>query len=317
MKQFHNPDEAAFSFQKGEERGLKYFYDTLYAALCYFCFRIMKDKDDAEDIVIVAFEKIWDNRHGFTQAIKIKSWLYAVCRNASFDYLRDKKKLDVITKDITWIKQNEVSTCQEDDIIKAEVYRELYEHITKLPNRCRLVIELYLQGCERSKIVNKLNISESTINSQRQVGIEYLKAYFNGWKKPSITKTDNRNEEMKSLALQGRSPKEIAAIFSLDYRHVTRIVQDINNETKRKRYEEIAALYSQRMPVKEIADKFNMSISGVTIIAKKYGDRRLNTTEKVLQAVREGITSREELLKIEGLKLSSLQNIIWKYKLAI
>ena len=60
------------------------------------------------------------------------------------------------------------------EMMEEEVYRELYAAIQKLPERCRRIFLLKLDGEENQKIADMLQISEETVRSQLRRGKELL-----------------------------------------------------------------------------------------------------------------------------------------------
>lgn len=65
----------------GNSMALSYFFDLPYQALCYFAESIVKDQQEAEDIVATSFFKVWDKYTDFETAQNIKAFLYISTKN--------------------------------------------------------------------------------------------------------------------------------------------------------------------------------------------------------------------------------------------
>ena len=89
-------------------------------------------------------------------------------RNRSLNYLRDSRSVSIEGFE----KQSDEDFLRE--MMEEEVYRELYAAIQKLPERCRQIFLLKLDGEENQKIADKLQISEETVRSQLRRGKELL-----------------------------------------------------------------------------------------------------------------------------------------------
>lgn len=59
--------------------------------------------------------------------------------------------------------------------MREEIYRELYLTIQELPDRCREVFELHLQGKKNEEIAELLALPEETVKMCKREIITYLK----------------------------------------------------------------------------------------------------------------------------------------------
>jgi RNA polymerase sigma-70 factor (ECF subfamily) len=163
------------SFQAGEERGFSFFFKEFYAALCYFSYTIIKDRDAAEDIAEEAFIKLWERHPSFENAANIKSFLYAIVRNASIDWLRQQKKRLSYTKEIIYLAEEKESFI-EQQIIEAETYREVVASLKILPPKCRQIFRMiYFEGKDYGQIASELNLSINTIRVQKARALAMLR----------------------------------------------------------------------------------------------------------------------------------------------
>lgn len=168
------------SFQRGEEKGFTYFFNNLYPALVYFCFRILNDKDAAEDVVDETFIKIWERHQTFTHPQVIKSWLYISSRNACLNVLAQKGRRNEHKKRLA-----EQMECESEDsilskIIIAEVIAEMHKYIRILPSQCKTIFEhLYIKGHSVRETSNMLKLSISTIKNQKARGLDIIRKKYN------------------------------------------------------------------------------------------------------------------------------------------
>ena len=108
----------------------KYFNEAkLYVVtLCH-------DAALAEDIVSDSFYKAFTRIDEEKESFKF--WLFKVCRNAYFDYLKRAKRNAELTENLA----NDADVAS--DIIKDEEYKALYRAISLLKDNYREVIQLY------------------------------------------------------------------------------------------------------------------------------------------------------------------------------
>ena len=168
--------DAAFqALQVGAEKGLEAFYHLYYAPLTYFACKLTSNQPAAEDIVTEAFIKLWGNREKLTTPYSVKSYLYSTVRNAAIDWLRVQKRQAQHQQDIRY-RSETTETAILHYMIEAETTHQLYTALESLPPKCRQVFSLfYLHSKELKEIARIMNISVTTVKSQKERAIELLR----------------------------------------------------------------------------------------------------------------------------------------------
>lgn len=175
-KPTYDSEEYSLAFHSGEEKGFDFFYRELYPSLYFFANRITNDTFEAEDIVSHAFIKIWERHSQFDKAKNIRAYLYQIVRNDCLKSLSKKSKLVEVQNEVKYLAEPELNNNCEADIIRAEFYGQLYKAIDSLPSECRKIFKLlYIQGKTVKEISEELNLSVSTIKTQKGRGIAVLR----------------------------------------------------------------------------------------------------------------------------------------------
>lgn len=168
--------EMIFAFQKGEEKGFDFFFRELFPPLCFFANHILDNRCEAEDIASSAFIKIWKKHSQFNDAKNIRSYLYQIVRNDCLKFHQQQKRSTIITKEIRYLSIGDLENNYEADVIRAEFLGEIYKAINTLPTECRKIFKmLYIQGKSIKEISNELEITTSTIRTQKARGLAVLK----------------------------------------------------------------------------------------------------------------------------------------------
>jgi RNA polymerase sigma-70 factor (family 1) len=151
-------------------------FDKLYASLCMYANRIIDDREESKDLVAKAFLVLWEKERDFEDLSHLKAFLYTVTRNACIDHVKSSKIQEEQMARIT--QQIDISEQQiERAINEAEILKELYAAIKKLPNRCRKAFILtHLEGLSRSEAATRLGVSENTLKNQVQFAKKRLRA---------------------------------------------------------------------------------------------------------------------------------------------
>jgi RNA polymerase sigma-70 factor (ECF subfamily) len=165
---------------KDKVRVIESLFAGNYSALCFFAYSFLKDKDAAEDIAQESFECLWTNFENVTgQTSSQLSYLYTIARNKCLNILRHTKvrdrahNEDLPALDALWEEDH------QENLIRSEVYNEIFNAIQRLPAQCRKIYEMaYFQEMPEKKIADTLNISVHSVKSQKQRGKKLLKKYL-------------------------------------------------------------------------------------------------------------------------------------------
>ncbi|WP_339070993.1 RNA polymerase sigma-70 factor [Chitinophaga sp. 212800008-4] len=158
-------DEGAFSI----------VFREYYAVLCAFAQKIIQTAADPEDLVNEVFLRLWNRSEVFEDARHLKDFLYKSTRNACFDALKrathSKERQAVFLE-----SQDAWETATDLEMIRMEVFNELYREISQLPEQCGKIIRMgYIEGLKNEEIARQLGLSVQTVKNQKTRGVMLLK----------------------------------------------------------------------------------------------------------------------------------------------
>lgn len=157
--------------QKNEEAFHQLFL-RFHSYLVVFAVRRMGDTEAAEDIVQDTFVSVWENDRLYNSFIGLKAWLYELVHNKCLNYLKHK---NVEYKYYSHLSFHSTDESDAFDLTQEEVYRRLYLAVRELPEKCRAVFELHLEGRKNDEIAVLLGISVLTVKAHKQNAVRYLK----------------------------------------------------------------------------------------------------------------------------------------------
>ena len=167
-------DEDAFS--EIVKRYEKFVFSSVFAEL--------KHEDDTFDTSQEVFIRLWNAAGSFRCESTLKTWLYRMCKNCAYDYMRKfyKHKTISLTRldndgEITETDiEEDCERSPEQTAISNERQRMVRKAIQDLPEEQREVIVLReIEEMPYSDIANLLGISEGTVKSRISRGREALK----------------------------------------------------------------------------------------------------------------------------------------------
>lgn len=158
------------TFIRGNEKGLKFYFEKLYPSLCVFANRFLNASEISEDIVSECFFKVWCRHDMFKNESHLESYLY----KAVYNQCLKTKRLKLNEK----LSENYDLTGPDyfSEIIKSETLRHLYQAIEALPTQCRVVFtQLYVEGKTVRETADEMGVAVSTVKAQKARGLILLK----------------------------------------------------------------------------------------------------------------------------------------------
>ena len=151
-------------------------FNEFYNSLVYFGMRYVERMEIAEDLVQELFTNVWESKTQYASFTSFKTFLYTSVRNAALDYLKHKdvegnylqKMLDSHS---TTFRMEE----EEEGFFSEEVYRQLLQTIDALPDRCREVFLMYMEGKKNEEIATALHVSLETVKTQKKRAMSFLR----------------------------------------------------------------------------------------------------------------------------------------------
>jgi len=148
------------AFAEIVNRHAKRFYSIAY--------RILFNKDEAEDVVQQAFLKLWEKRLDWNneKRAKFTTWFYRVVINLCFDHNRKKKELSL--ENFTNSNGNSNLKHERQDTLFGEGQKQalLERYIWQLPERQRLALDLcFYEGLSNKEAAGVMGIKLKALQS--------------------------------------------------------------------------------------------------------------------------------------------------------
>ena len=83
--------KAAAELQNGSVQAFHLLYHKYKTAVYRYCYRLLNDRDLADDAFQETFVRVYENRDTFN-GDNFKSWVFTIARNTCYNYLRTKKQ---------------------------------------------------------------------------------------------------------------------------------------------------------------------------------------------------------------------------------
>jgi RNA polymerase sigma-70 factor (family 1) len=167
--------ELAGLLKSGDHAAFTEIYNRYWAALFRHAQKMLRDEDEAVDIVQDVFTTIWHKNTELTVTSSIRAYLYSAVRNRIISNIRHAKVHESYLDSLTeLIEKGEYVT--DEQVRFREFSAQVEEEISKLPPKMREVFELSRnEGMSHRQIAEELNIADETVKKQIYKALKALR----------------------------------------------------------------------------------------------------------------------------------------------
>lgn len=162
-----------------DQVAFQWLYDQYSPALHGVVLRIMRDEEQAQDVLQDVFIKIWKNLDSYDAGKgRLFTWLLNVARNTAIDALRARKThpTNAIRTDEENVhiidRQHNTQQPNPDHIGVQEIVSQLR------PERRQLIDLVYFGGYTHEEAAEELNLPLGTVKTRVRAALQELKQLF-------------------------------------------------------------------------------------------------------------------------------------------
>ena len=161
------------TFSPSERDTIRELFEQHYTPLVLFARNCVPDMEADKDIVQEIFLALIESAKTFGTPDELKAYLYTAVKNKCLKHLRHEK----VKQEYSDAHRDEPSEEESyfNRVLEEEVcYSLLVQEIELLPDQCRKVFKLILEGKANPEIAADLHISIETVKSHKQSGKKIL-----------------------------------------------------------------------------------------------------------------------------------------------
>lgn len=160
--------------KSGTSKGsdIDWLYEQYYNQLVLWADTILKDMDQAEDVVQDLFVRLWEKN--LCEALMgegIKSYLYTSVRNTALRRLKNYAVLETLP-DISVVEK----VWEDQEQTHQEIIERVLSEIEKLPPRSREILKcVHLKNMKYAEVAEQMGISVATVKTLLVRSIKILR----------------------------------------------------------------------------------------------------------------------------------------------
>lgn len=167
------------ALKRGDELAFRKVFDAHFRKLYLFCFRFLRNKEHAEEIVHDALLSVWINRNKIDENRSILPYLYTITRRLALNALRDiatsQRAMDEL-----WLNMEGRSNETEELVLLNDLRKFTESAVVDLPAQQQLVFKMSrYEGLNYDEIAERLNLSRNTVKNHLVAALKALRAHFN------------------------------------------------------------------------------------------------------------------------------------------
>lgn len=163
---------------KKDDRSFTIMYDMYSKSLFSVISNLIKETEDAEDVLQEVFVKIWKNMDSYSESKgRLYTWMLNIARNTAIDKLRSKG-YNNSQKNLN--NENFVNRIEDSNKLTSKIdYIGLKEFVKKLKPKCIQIIEvLFFRGYTQQEASDELEIPLGTVKTLNRTCINDLRTYL-------------------------------------------------------------------------------------------------------------------------------------------
>lgn len=159
---------------------LEQYFHEYHEVLHRYAYTLIKDNDDAKDIVQAVFAQLWQKRDVLTIKQSVRAYLYAATHN----HCLNRIKSDQVRKSHHHrfaANEDYTTTMGQEHLALKELRKEVLSAMDTLPEKCREIFyKSRFEEKSYQEIAQELSISVKTVEAQMGKALRILRTILSG-----------------------------------------------------------------------------------------------------------------------------------------
>jgi RNA polymerase sigma-70 factor, ECF subfamily len=164
-----------------ENMNIELFFNQYLKSVYNYVFRIIPDKNEAEDITQEVFVKVWKNLGKVDPDKNFKTWIFAITRNTTIDWLRKRKNIHFSEEEDFEENIPDIEPLPDEIFERKELGKELGGALLKIrPDFREIILLRYTEDFTFEEIAEITGKPLNTVKSHHHRALSALRKLLIG-----------------------------------------------------------------------------------------------------------------------------------------
>ncbi|MGX5817699.1 RNA polymerase sigma-70 factor [Chitinophaga lutea] len=168
-------DQLAARLKNGDEEALKALMDLVGPKVLGYCRKKTNNTQDAEELVLDIFLKLWQFREKIDTAANLEVLLFTIARNHILNFIRN-----AAIRQLAIVRPEEAQAHEENAILRrldqAELLRQYEQVLSRLGEKQRRVFRMSREeGLSHREIAEQMSISVRTVEAHIHSSLKIIR----------------------------------------------------------------------------------------------------------------------------------------------
>ncbi len=161
----------------GSQQAYGVLFKRYWKQVLFTVNKIVPDREEARDVAMEAFSKVFFNLHRFRKDYSFNTWLYRVAINHSLDYVRRKRLpttplssflVEDVYEFVAWGNEGDfLNSNPEEQVIEKQVMLAIDAQVGELPEKLREIARLrFVESYAYEEIAQVLALPIGTVKAR-------------------------------------------------------------------------------------------------------------------------------------------------------
>lgn len=159
---------------------LEQYFHEYFEVLHRYAYTLLKDNDDAKDVVQAVFAQLWKKRDSLTIRQSVRAYLYTATHNYCLNRIKSEKIRRSHHARFT-ANEDYTTTGEQEQLTLKELKNEVLSAMDTLPEKCREIFyKSRFEEKSYQEIAKELGISVKTVEAQMGKALRILRTILSG-----------------------------------------------------------------------------------------------------------------------------------------
>ena len=161
-----------------DEGAFERMFKTHFKALHSYAHVMLRDEEQAEEVVQQVFLKLWERREQLSVQVSIKAYLYKSVHNECLNYFQRNKTKTRFEDHAVYVSTlDSQSETASDKVELKELQAKIHESLNDLPQQCRIIFHMSrFEDMKYREIADRLGLSVKTVENQMGKALKIMRS---------------------------------------------------------------------------------------------------------------------------------------------